>query len=86
VLIIRTQHLIRLVLLISTLGIDDLRTRLLTNHERKLIQKYLEANGDRTPTVRSIARYARQIDLQEVYKDIELIKGFKAAYAKRNGG
>jgi hypothetical protein len=62
-----------------------LRTRLLTNHERKLIEKYLKDDGDRTPTVRSIARYARQVDLQEVNEDIELIKAFKIAYAKRNG-
>jgi hypothetical protein len=62
-----------------------LRTRLLTDHERKLIQEYIGADGNRTPTIRSIARYARQIDLREVNKDIDLIKKFKAAYEKRNG-
>lgn len=62
-----------------------MRTHLLTDLERKRIQKYLDADGDRTPTVRNTARYARQIDFKEIYEDIELIKAFKAAYAKRNG-
>ena len=62
-----------------------MRTRLLTDHERKLIQEYIEADGDRTPTIRSIARYARRMDLREVNKDIDLIKKFKQAYEKRNG-
>lgn len=63
-----------------------MRTRLLTNHERKLIQKYLEADGDKTPTVRSIARYAREMDPEEVRRDLELIERFSRAYDKRNGG
>ncbi|MGP8070394.1 MAG: hypothetical protein ACLP5V_10940 [Candidatus Bathyarchaeia archaeon] len=62
-----------------------MRKRLLTDLERKRIQKYLDADGDRSPMVRNTARYARQIDFKQIYADIELIKAFKAAYAKRNG-
>ena len=62
-----------------------MRKRLLTDLERKRIQKYLDADGDRSTMVRNTARYARQIDFKEIYADIELIKAFKAAYAKRDG-
>jgi hypothetical protein len=62
-----------------------LRKRLLTDVERKTIQEYLDADGDRTAPVRNTARYARQIDFKEIYADIKLIKAFRAAYAKRNG-
>ena len=62
-----------------------MRTRLLTDLERNLIQKYL-AGKDKSATVRSIARYARQINFQEINKDIDLIKAFMAAYAKRVSG
>jgi hypothetical protein len=68
---------------VSTQGNGTLRRRILTDHERKLIRKYLEADGERGATVRSIARYAKE-NLKQLRIDLELAERFYQAYTKRN--
>jgi hypothetical protein len=62
-----------------------MRKRLLTNHEKKLIERYISADGDRSPTVRSIARYAREIDPIQIREELALIERFRRVYERRNG-
>jgi hypothetical protein len=61
-----------------------MRRKILTALERRLIRKYLEADGERHATVRSIARYAKE-NLKQLQNDLELIQRFYEAYTKRNG-
>jgi hypothetical protein len=61
-----------------------LRRRILTAHERKVIETYLKEDGERDSTTRSIARYVRE-SLDQLRKDLVLIEKFSRVYAKRNG-
>ena len=61
-----------------------MRRRILTAHERKVIETYLKEDGERDPTTRSIARYARE-SLDQLRKDLVLIEKFSQVYTKRNG-
>jgi hypothetical protein len=62
-----------------------MRRTILTPLERKIILEYLEANGEKTPTVRSIARYAKELNVDALRKDLVLIGRFQKAYHERNG-
>jgi hypothetical protein len=72
------------VLVVRT-GVDTMRTRLLTDHERKLSERYISADADRSPTVRSIAKYAREIDLVQIREELVLIEKFNRIHKRRNG-
>jgi hypothetical protein len=61
-----------------------MRTRILTTHERKVIEQYLKTDGEKQPTVRSLARYAKE-NLEQLRKDLTLVEKFYRAYVKKNG-
>jgi hypothetical protein len=57
----------------------------LTDHERKLMKRYTSTDGDRTPTVRGMARYAREIDPAQIQDELVLIEKLRRDYERRNG-
>jgi hypothetical protein len=77
-------NLISLVLVISTL-VCPMRKRVLTDLQRKFIERYIASDGERDPTLRSIARYARQIDMERIRNELALIEKFIRVYERRNG-
>lgn len=62
-----------------------MRKRLLTDLQRKLMERYIASDGERDPTVRSIARYARQINIERIRNELALIEKFIHVYERRNG-
>ena len=62
-----------------------MRSRILTDFERKAVARYLRTNGVRDEEVRSIARYAKKY-LDQLRRDLELIERFYKVYRQRDGG
>lgn len=60
-----------------------MRSHILTDHERRILKKYIDADGEKDPLIRSLARYAKQ-NLEGLRKDLELLEEFYRAYTKRN--
>ena len=61
-----------------------MRSRILTDHERRTLKKYLDADGEKDPLIRSLARYAKQ-SLDGLRKDLQLLESFHRTYTERNG-
>jgi hypothetical protein len=61
-----------------------MRSRILTNLERKAITKYLDRDGERDVEIRSLARHARAY-LTQLRKDLDLVEKFSSVYERRNG-
>jgi nitrogen-specific signal transduction histidine kinase len=60
-----------------------MRSRILTDHERRMLKKYLDADGEKDPLMRSLARYAKQ-SLAGLRGDLQLLERFYETYTKRN--
>lgn len=56
-------------------------TRILTEKERKRIQAYLRADGERTSAIRTILTRGRQF-LPKIEADLALVKELLAAYER----
>jgi hypothetical protein len=61
-----------------------MRSRILTDLERRTMERYLKADGEKDYLARSLARYAKR-DLEQLRKDLQLIEKFYRAYVKKNG-
>lgn len=59
-----------------------MRTRILTDHERKVIQEYIDADGEKDPLIRSLARYLRS-SLEDLHEDMRLLEDFQRTYEGR---
>jgi ABC-type Na+ transport system ATPase subunit NatA len=62
-----------------------MRSRILTDHERRTLKKYLDADGEKDSLIRSLARYTKQ-NLDELRKDLQLLEAFHRTYTEMNGG
>jgi hypothetical protein len=58
-----------------------MRSRILTDHERRMLKKYLDADGEKDPLMRSLARYAKQ-SLAGLRGDLELLERFYQVYTR----
>jgi len=62
-----------------------MRSRILTDHERRTLKKYLAADGEKDPLIRSLARYTKQ-NLDGLRKDLQLLESFHRTYMEKHGG
>jgi predicted GIY-YIG superfamily endonuclease len=61
-------------------GARNLRSRLLTEHERKVIQRFLQ-NHEKNSLIRSLHRYAKKYVIQDE-SDLKLMKQFIVEYVR----
>jgi len=62
--------------------IENLRSRILTKLERKAMERYLKADGEKDYLMRSLARYAKR-DLPTLRVDLDLVERFYKAYVPK---